>query len=260
MLGKIYSENGLLYTFDREYARSLVESAVSRANESRSGKETYRYHKKRFSKGNMYLIISQHLGYGEELIKKWFLRTKPSDPVDIETIHKLEKILGDALDRKVELLKPIESNKQEVIMSDTEKSSARELYLFLLNIIDNVIPAYKDFAQGNGKYEFLSGLDNRRYDSVMEIRRTAFDLPANLRLAAISLVNDVFGPESTEPDSFFETDDYKEFISSEEYKEYLEEEYPEGRDLSMDHLNYCEAKREEYFSRLDEIFSLYIRQ
>ena len=99
-----------------------------------------------------------------------------------------------------------------------------------------------------------------RYETVMAVRATAFDLPESLRLSAIALIDDIYGPESDEPGSFFCTNDFREFIVSDEYQQYIKENCPDGVDLDVDQLNYCEAKREELFSRLDEIFSAYIRR
>lgn len=264
-MAKEYPENGQTYTFNREYARSLFDEITQKElEESKQFNSTHLYSRKAFSKEVFREKIAEYCFVSPNTVKKWLQKTNSSDPGSIELVHKLEEVLGNYYGKPVVLL--ISNNKQEnnmiTTISESEKNCARELYIRLLNAIDSVVPSYKDFLK-NGPQAmdaYNNSMAESRYETVMAVKATAFDLPESLRLSAIALIDDIYGPESDEPGSFFCTNDFKEFIASDEYQQYVKENCPDGVDRDVDQLNYCEAKREELFSRLDEIFSAYIRR
>ena len=194
-------------------------------------------------------------------VKKWFQNKNPTTPSEIGIVHRVEAFLGTIVGKPVDLLTPITTmeGKMKYSISDSEKNCARELYSCLLNTIDRAVPDYRYVLKNKpGALDFISSISESRYEAIMAVKKTAFDLPESLRSAAITLIEDAYGPESDEPGAFFNTEDYKAFIASEEYQQYVSENCPAGSDREMDHLNYCEAKREELFFRLDDIFSIYI--
>lgn len=258
----MYKENDHAYSFDREYARSIIEQIVKQENaDSTRYASTYYHSQKRCTKGEIYHLIADYVHVTQDAVKKWFQKTNATDPGDISIVHKLERFFGEKYGKTVMLLKRVTIQEVKMIsMNETEKNCARELYILLLDTIDHAIPSFCDFATNNGNIGPLNSMEKSRYDAIMAIKRTAFDLPENLRISAIALVNDAFGPESNMPDSFFNTEDYSAFIESNEYRKYVAEVYPNGSNKNDDELNYCEAKREELFLRLDEIFATYIRQ
>ena len=260
-----YSENGQEYKFNREYARSLVYNSVKAENEHlRQTLKRFYGSKKRYTKTDMYKMISQRCNVEPVTVKKWFLGANASDPSSVDMVHHLEAFLGELYGNTYDLLIPIKNMEGKMIsmITEDEKNYARELYIRLLNTIDRAVPSFKDFLE-NGPQN-IGGYNNSmsatRYETVMAVKATAFDLPESLRLSVIALIDDIYGPESDEPGSFFSTNDFKEFIASDEYQQYLKANCPDGVDRDVDQLNYCEAKREEFFSRLDEIFSVYIRR
>ena len=258
----MYKDNGQAYSFDREYARSIIEQIVLQENaDPKRYASTYYRSKKRCTKGEIYQLIADYIPISQDAVKKWVQKRNATDPGDIAVVRKLELFLSEKYGKPVTLLKRVTLQEEKMIsMNETEKDCARELYVLLLNTIDKAIPSIHDYVQGNGNFAPLDSMAKSRYDAIMAIKRTAFDLPESLRTAAISLVNDAFGPESNMPDSFFATDDYKAFVASDEYQQFASEAYPDGRSKSQDELNYCESKREELFSRLDDVFSEYIRR
>ena len=212
----------------------------------------------------MYKMISQRCNVEPVTVKKWFLGANPSDPSSIDMVHNLEAFLGELYGKTYDLLIPINNMEGKMIsmITEDEKNCARELYIRLLNTIDRAVPSFKDFLENGPQkiYGYNNSMSATRYETVMAVKATAFDLPESLRLSALALIDDIYGPESDEPGSFFCTNDFREFIVSDEYQQYIKENCPDGVDLDVDQLNYCEAKREELFSRLDEIFSAYIRR
>jgi len=258
----MYKENDYAYSFDREYTRSIIEQIVRQENaDSARYASTYYHSQKRRTKGEIYHLIADYIPISQDAVKKWFQKTNATDPGDISIVRKLEQFFGEKYGKTVMLLKRVTIQEEKMIsMNETEKGCARELYITLLNTIDKAIPSFRDYVIGLGDFAPLDSMDKSRYDAIMAIKKTALDLPESLRTSAIALVNDAFGPESNMPDAFFSTEDYKAFVASDEYQSYVTENYPSGTSKSDDQLNYCEAKREELFSRLDEIFSAYIRR
>ena len=258
----MYNENGHTYSFDREYARSIIEQIVKQENaDSKRYADAYYHSQKRCTKGEIYHLIADYIPISQDAVKKWFQKTNATDPGDISIVRKLEQFFGEKYGKTVILLRLVTIQEENMIsMNETEKDCARELYIMLLDTIDKTIPSFRDYVIGLGNFAPLDSMAKSRYDAIMAIKKTALDLPESLRTSAIALVNDAFGPESNMPDAFFSTEDYKAFVASDEYQSYVTENYPSGTSESDDQLNYCEAKREELFSRLDEIFSAYIRR
>lgn len=258
----MYKENGHTYSFDREYARSIIELIVKQENiELKRYVSTYYHSQKRHTKGEIYHLIAEYVPISQDAVRKWFQKTNATDPSDITVVRKLEQFFSEKYGESVVLLKRVTIQEENMIsMNETEKDCARELYITLLNTIDKAIPSFRDYVIGLGNFAPLDSMARSRYDAIMAIKKTALDLPESLRTSAIALVNDAFGPESNMPDAFFSTEDYKVFVTSVEYQSYVAENFPSGTNKSEDQLNYCEEKREELFARLDEIFSAYIRK
>ena len=213
---RTYTENGQNYRFNREYARSLIGRL------KQDERMASQHSKRRFidsTKGPTRQELFEEIGktcYVEMgTVKKWFQIKNPTSPNDIATVHKLEAFLSERCEEPVDLLIPftITEGKMKSSISDSEKNCARELYSCLLNTIDQAVPDYHFVLKNkSGALNFISSISESRYEAIMAVKKTAFDLPESLRSAAITLIEDAYGPESDEPGAFFNTEDYKAFI------------------------------------------------
>ncbi len=174
-----------------------------------------------------------------------------------------------------------------------ELEVAKGLYISILDAIDGTDITFVDFLDDNIP---VRGMSENRYKLILEIRKTAMDLPESVRLPTVELVNDIYGPESEDCYAFYETEDFKAYINSDDYQAYLKNpgspEVPpellndyqacmkfvklpdslQGKlrkatlkfkiesDRAMHYENYNDYKTAEFYRRLDEIFADYIKR
>ena len=61
----MYKENGHAYSFDREYARSIIEQIVKQENaDSKRYAANYYHSQKRRTKGEIYHLIAEYIPIG----------------------------------------------------------------------------------------------------------------------------------------------------------------------------------------------------
>ncbi len=202
--------------------------------------------------------IAERCHVSVEAVNKWIRKEGFSDP-NPDVIHILEDILE--VERNYFLKKDnVEDNAMSILAES--KVYARELYGTILECI-NTIPTVVDFVCSVDAEPVWGGTLRERYNTILAVKKTAFDLPEDIRNRTIELINDIYGPEVSDYDTPYESDDYIEWINSDEYQTYLNKLSADfSRDKKnmddLNHLNYCEYKREEFFKRLDEIFEDYI--
>ncbi len=257
-------ENGIEYLYKRDTAIACAyakctsgKKRVQGMNLFQSGKTTYE------SKAKLMEEFAKTYHVSMETVKKWLCPVGGSNPKSIQDIHDLEEFLEQPFGSFLTCVsknKEMNSDMNNEIKS-TEKECAKELYIALLETIDATFPSFRTFVtviMHNENYCFVDSMADRRYEIMLKIRRTGMDLPKELRESAMKLVDRIFGPESEDPDAFFQTSEYGEFISSEDYQNYLKENWPDVRDIDVDKYNYCDHVRESCYAFLDEIFSMYL--
>lgn len=257
-------ENGAEYLYKRDTVIACANAKcasrkkiVQGTNLFQSGKTTYE------SKAKLMAAYSETYHVSQETVKKWLCPIGGSNPKSIQDIHDLEEFLEQPFGSFLTCVnKNMErNNEMNNEIKFAEKESAKELYIALLETIDATFPSFRTFATKimcHESYCFIDSLAERRYDIMLRIRKTGMDLPKDLRDSAMKLVDRIFGPESEDPDEFFQTGEFDEFISSEDYQEYLKENWPDVRDTDVDKYNYCDYVKESCYAFLDEIFSMYI--
>ena len=71
----MYNENGHTYSFDREYARSIIEQIVRQENaDSTRYASTYYHSQKRCTKGEIYHLIADYVPISQDAVKNGFRR------------------------------------------------------------------------------------------------------------------------------------------------------------------------------------------
>lgn len=259
-------ENGTEYLYKRNIAIVCANAkctsrkkSVQSINLFQSDKTTYE------SKTKLMEAFAEIYHVSSETVKKWLSPTGGSNPRSIHEIHDLEEFLEQPFGSFLTCVNNNmeRNNEMNYEIKSAEKESAKELYAALLETIDATFPSFRTFVtkiMGHESYCFIDSIAERRYEIMLKIRKTGMDLPKDLRDSAMKLVDRIFGPESDDPDGFFQTGEYDEYISSEDYQEYLKENSSEVRDNDLDKYNYCEYVKESCYALLDEIFSMYIRR
>ena len=256
-------ENGKEYLYRRDTTIACANAKCTSRKKSvhgmnlfQSGKTTYE------SKAKLMEAYSQRYHVSTETVKKWLCPIGGSNPKSIQDIHDLEEFLEQPFGSFLTCVNKKEMNSaMNNEIKSAERESAKELYIAFLETIDATFPSFRTFVTKimcHENYCFIDGMADRRYDIILKIRKTGMDLPKDLRDSAMKLVDRIFGPESEDPDAFFETNEYNECISSEEYQDYLKENWSEVRDTDVDKYNYCDYVKESCYAFLDEIFSMYI--
>ncbi len=260
---EIYTDDqGTKYSYKRQTAIECADAkcasrkkCVQGENLFQSGELPYK------SKAELMEAYSKKYHVSIETVKKWLCPTGGSNPKSIQDIHDLEEFLeqpyGSFLTRINENMEMNNIMTNEI--NSVEKEIAKELYIAFLETIDATFPSLRTFVR-NKYCCFIDSTADRRYEIMLKIRKTGMDLPKVLRVSAMKLVDRIFGPEADDPDAFFQTSEYDEFISSEDYQKYLKENRPDVRDSHLDKYNYCNFVKESCYAFLDEIFSAYICQ
>lgn len=257
---KTYEEYGIRYEYKRSTAIECAKEKIRPKSKSAKGAYAFRPEVQTFeSKAKLEEAIAAKCFVDSETARNWLRSNHGSNPASIDLVHKLEEFFGKP---QGFLLNPIsiiqEERKVNMTIKLNEYESAKALYISLLETIEAAIPRWPDFVRSGGAVRQLNSMDDRRYNMLLEIRKTGMDLPKSLRDSAMMLIDKIYGPESDEPDAFFSTPEFTEYVSTDEYKKYIEENWPEGRNIDMDRYNYCEYVRDACYAFLDEIFSAFM--
>ena len=145
-------------------------------------------------------------------------------------------------------------NANALELNTREIDAPKSLYASILDTIHGHEITFAQFMGGlNLRGEFHNipinrGMSTGRYKLILDIKKTAMDLPKNVRTAATELVNDIYGPENDDPYGFYETEDFKAYINSPDYqayrKKYAEEMSP--IELMAKQRNYRADLKEAY--------------
>lgn len=220
--------------------------------------------------------IAECVHVTEDAVKNW-LRTKNGNaPGDEEKVYDLEDFFH--VERGY-FLKPVLNEKENTHMNTAytvqktdnhELEAAKSLYISILETIDAHEVHYPDFIKGLpwGNIESIPdacyGMSKERYKLILAIRKTAMDLPESVRLSAMELVNDIYGPELEDEESFYETEDFKAYVNTDEYRACREKWKADGMsNMEIQYFEYTDYnayKTAEFYRRLDEIFADYIKR
>ncbi len=264
-------ENGTMYWYKRNTAIECAKAKCNQRNKDIKGMNLFQQGQTTYaSKAQLMEEYSNTHHVSAETVKKWLSPVGGNNPKTIQEIHELETFLEQPVGSFLSRINNNDErdNTMNCEIRSVEKESARELYIALLETIDATFPTFRAFVNNicHNDYMFIDGMTNKRYEIMLRIRKTGLDLPKALRDSAMKLVDRIYGPESDDPDAYFNTEEYKEFISSDDYQKYLERNRLEGQGLSfpgdvlMDRYNYCEFVKESCYVLLDEIFSMYTCQ
>ena len=296
---RTYTIDGKKYEFDCARFEHCFGERLRSDNRGIPGKSVG----KEKTKTALQLEIANAVNASDEAVKNWRRTGKgKTAPDDTDTVHKLEDFFN------VEhgyFLKPVMTEKENAHMNTThtareidsrELEAAKSLYISILDAIDKTDITYVDFLNNPSHIPVQRGMSTNRYKLILETRKTAMDLPESVRLPAMELVNDIYGPESEEWYAFYATEDFKAYINSDDYQAYLKNpnsphlppelvdnypaymksvELPTGLpeelrenylkqnvdfDRAMHYQNYANDKAAEFYRRLDEIFADYIKR
>lgn len=275
-----YTIDGRECEFDFFRFRHCFEERYQRENREFPGSRNAESGEKRTkTKEALRREIAAHVHVTEDAVKNWLRKANANAPGDEETVHKLESFFH------VEsgyFLKPVlnENEKENAPMDAIyverkrrELEAAKSLYVSILETIDAHAVHYPDFIKGmpllhTSNVESIPnafyGMSEERYKLLLAIRKTAMDLPESVRLSAMELVNDIYGPESEDVESFYMTEDFKAYVNTEEYQASVEKWKADGdSDAFIQYIEYTDYnyyKTAEFYRRLDEIFADYIKR
>lgn len=259
-------ENGTEYLYKRDTAIACANAKCASRKKSVQGTNLFQLGKTTYeSKAKLMEAYSKSYHVSVETVKKWLCPIGGSNPKTIQDIHDLEEFLEQPIGSFLTSVNNNmeRNNEMNYEIKSVEKESAKELYVALLETIDATFPSFRTFVTKilhTENYCFIDSMADRRYEIILKIRKTGMDLPKDLRDSSMKLVDRIFGPESDDPNEFFQTGEYDEYIRSEDYQEYLKENSSEVRDIDLDKYNYCDYVKESCYALLDEIFSMYIRR
>lgn len=203
-------------------------------------------------RGKMKLLeqISYEVNKEFDTVKDW---TKGnSGPSDYEAVEVLAKYFG--CDPKDLLIKVKDKENNMNTIQESEKTVARHLYGEMLemmqfikwNCFDPDVPSVKIRTEN---YERFHNQEEAREHYLLEVRKTALDLPAEMRLDLLEIVDECFGEEDV---------DYNEmFINSKSYREYIFEN--ELKDTDESRCKYAAIFKQKTMKAIDEVFKDYIR-
>lgn len=274
-----YVIDGEKYEFDFSRFRHCFEERYQRENRAFPGSRNEESAgKQRKTKEALRREIADVVNLTEDAVKNWLRNSNVNAPGDKETVYKLESFFQ--VERGY-FLKPV-SNEKENTHMDTiyalesdrrELDAAKSLYISILETIDAHALHYPDFIKQmplthtsnmESVPDACYGMSYKRYKLILAIRKTAMDLPESVRLSAMELVNDIYGPESDNEESFYMTEDFEAYVNTDEYQASLEKMKANGdSDAFIRYIEYTDYnyyKTAEFYRRLDEIFADYIKR
>ena len=252
------AEDGREYEFDRKRFRSYFSELYNKENrgEQRKTREILRRE------------IAEHVHVSEDAVKNWMRAKSGNNPGDLQTVYKLETFFRVFPFLNVPegyFLKPVSVKEEDDNMNANytalecntcELDAAKSLYVSILNTIHAYEITFADFVDRESvRISAFRGMSKERYKLILEIKKAAMDLPENLRLSAIELVNDIYGPEDNSPYAFYETEDFQAYINSDEYQAYRKK-YAEEMDpkfLKLKQGDYREFLKAECCVSLEEL-------
>ena len=304
-----YTIDGKKYQFDTIRFKHQFHERLTKENNGSVKKEDgeEQQYKTKKTTDALQREIAEAVHVTEETVKSWRRNKKWTTPGDVTTVYALadffrvdsDYFLKAASDEK-------ESDEKENVHMNTtytvqetknhELEVAKTLYASILDAIDATDITFVDFLSIPHHIPVQRGMSKNRYKLILAIRKTAMDLPESVRLPAMELVNDIYGPESEDWFAFYGTEDFKAYINSDDYQAYTKKpnsprllpqwvddyqayvkslEWPAGLpeelrmssleqsrdfDCAMHYQNYNDYKTAEFYRRLDEIFADYIKR
>ena len=95
---------------------------------------------------------------------------------------------------------------------------------------------------------WLHSDDRRRFAMLREVRRASFDLPKDLTDQLSEIINDIFGPNLDDPDGYFASEDYRDYLKTNGWADADEYRYL-----------YSAVFVSKHYERLERLFSDYKR-
>lgn len=223
-----YPIDGKDYEFDFTRFQYCLDERYRQENkaflDSRNEKSAK---KQRKTKGALLREIADVVNLTEDAVKNWLRKSNRNAPGDEEKVYDLEDFFHVG---RGYFLKPVLNEKENAHMNTAytvqktdnhEMDAAKNLYISILDAISATEITSVDFINANLRVPVHRGMSENRYKLILEIRKTAMDLPESVRLPSMELVNDIYGPERDEPYAFYETEDFKAYINSDDYQAYL---------------------------------------